>query len=708
MLNPKVLTVLLIISTDLSATIRFVNGNRDYAWLYNRSYYHKKADINIGAVIGMTQISDSIINVCSDQPEPYIWQMTQAFAYAVDYVNADSELLKNAKLGFALEDGCYRYDVAVIGSLKFLPRTCKSPQQFDVIGLIGTSDSDTASLVAALYSIARIPMVGYQLTSDELSDKKLYPYYFRIVPPDKYLVEAMLKFISKNDWSYISIVYSAGHYGEKAFEYIWNRHKDYNLCIATKRESSLDANFTEIAEALLAKKRARVVILFMEKSEPPRLFNAIDRLHKSNFFLWIGSELWSTDYNEAILKYGAQAVNGTISFSIQKRNQYSRFTKYMTDKGYDKDSTPMMKRAWEIINNCSFADRTCTGKENVVKGPGFFNFSMSSHIVDTVLTFAHAADRLLKDHCPEAKGKKARKCIDGRELYQYVKNVSFKGLSKHIKFDDNQDILGKYSITQIISNGNDLVWNDVGIYDIVTSKLAFSPANMSWSHMDKVDRLVPLPNNTIDDGHPESICSAECKGNQRKIEQKVTCCWECWKCNKNEHLSSNHSKCLPCPRFAWPDSESNYTKCKFIPVTFTPMTETLPLLLIVSALFALAITICTIYAYIKLRHIRAIKASSRELCHIQLFGLVIGYINVLELQLVPTDLICKLAYLNFSISFALLYCPLLLKTMRIYRIFSHATKSAKKLRFISGEFQLFMSAALVTIQVSINSLLNIK
>ena len=103
---------------------------------------------------------------------------------------------------------------------------------YDVIGVIGPPTSAETVGVSRLLGSAHIPVIGVSSTSDELSDKSHHPYFLRVVAPDKYQVEAMLTFITEHGWSFISVLYVEGSYGEAAFEHIKNLAAELDVCIA--------------------------------------------------------------------------------------------------------------------------------------------------------------------------------------------------------------------------------------------------------------------------------------------------------------------------------------------------------------------------------------------------------------------------------------------------------------------------------------------
>ena len=57
----------------------------------------------------------------------------------------------------------------------------------DVIGMVGVEFSSFATATCQITGPARIPVVSYYATSDELSDKSTYPYFLRVVPPDRWV-----------------------------------------------------------------------------------------------------------------------------------------------------------------------------------------------------------------------------------------------------------------------------------------------------------------------------------------------------------------------------------------------------------------------------------------------------------------------------------------------------------------------------------------
>ena len=70
----------------------------------------------------------------------------------------------------------------------------------------------------------------------------------------------------------------------------------------------------------------------------------------------------------------------------------------------------------------------------------------------------------------------------------------------------------------------------------------------------------------------------------------------------------------------------------------------------------------------------------------------------------PTDATCYLSMYGFTLSVAVIYAPMLVKTNRIYRIFEAGRSGTKQLRFINSRTMVIFMSALVMGQVQLLAL----
>ena len=63
-----------------------------------------------------------------------------------------------------------------------------SLRSYDVAGVLGPWSSSSAMFVSQTLALQEIATFSVWATSDELSDKKRFPYFMRVVPPDMFQV----------------------------------------------------------------------------------------------------------------------------------------------------------------------------------------------------------------------------------------------------------------------------------------------------------------------------------------------------------------------------------------------------------------------------------------------------------------------------------------------------------------------------------------
>ena len=128
----------------------------------------------------------------------------EAMIFTIEQINNDPSLLPNVTLGFDIRDYCETVSVAVKETYEFVrdadlyymytnrnlsmdneTTSCYSKDDVAPVStIIGPDDSASSVQISNLLSIAKIPIISFAATSDELSSDQ-YPYFLRTVPPDR-------------------------------------------------------------------------------------------------------------------------------------------------------------------------------------------------------------------------------------------------------------------------------------------------------------------------------------------------------------------------------------------------------------------------------------------------------------------------------------------------------------------------------------------
>jgi hypothetical protein len=93
------------------------------------------------------------------------------------------------------------------------------------------------------------------------------------------------------------------------------------------------------------------------------------------------------------------------------------------------------------------------------------------------------------------------------------------------------------------------------------------------------------------------------------------------------------------------------------------------------------------------------QACAVELSLMTLAGLLTGYLSMLLFLGQPSLGVCAFQLLIYNVALAAAYTPLLIKTMRIYRIFAAATRGRPKPGMVSTKATLTVAAAIWMTQV---------
>ncbi|CAG5131947.1 unnamed protein product [Candidula unifasciata] len=701
--------------------------------------------------MSITDYPKDLICTNTIRQDPWILPAMEAIAYAVEIINKNPSLLPNVSLGFVIVDYCRSSNIALSQTLSFLPvassknkftlnntinssisvkqtrplskftttipptflssstPSFKPIPHYDVVGVLGPQASTSTVYMSSLLSVARLPMISYMATGDELSNKYNHPYLLRLVPPDKHQVQGMLTFIADNGWTYISVVHGDTTYGDTAFERIKVLAPKFDICLATSHRVGSNTDFDSVIKNLLSHETARVVILFAETDPILNLLAASHRAGAKGHFIWIGSDSLS----DKIISRGKyiEELYGTFTFMYYSK-PVPAFEKYFKELRPNSTTNPWFKPFWQMLAQCSFSNNTCWSQTSI---DNFQKISIPpsiSLIIDSVFTFAYGIHNLLSDLCPSLAGHDARLCVNGNTLLNYMLNYSFNGFTSKISFDKNGDLIGKYFIRQMLYENESgakentrgkLVETQVGCYEVKDGSISYRGPLISWDHLKFMSPVFNLSESGQRKKRPESVCSHPCNPDQYMIQRELRCCWECGSCRANEKLVKKRTACEKCPQFTWPDPESNLTRCIPIPPSYPCIYDTMSAVEICLAGLCTIFLCCMAALYVRFREHSVIKAASRELSAIQMMAIFWAYITVILLQIMPTNTVCGIIYFLFCLSFTCLYSPLIVKAIRIYRIFLQGSRCNKNMRCISPQSQLLIAGLLITVQMLVSA-----
>ena len=122
--------------------------------------------------------------------------------FAIDQINKDPKLLQNITLGAHIFDTCQSTTIATDRAKEFIKLTLNNgPEKGQLAGVVGPLSSGVSEAVANFLRVFEIPQISYSSTSVTLSNKDIYSYFLRTVPPDNFQAQAMVDLIQKYAWT---------------------------------------------------------------------------------------------------------------------------------------------------------------------------------------------------------------------------------------------------------------------------------------------------------------------------------------------------------------------------------------------------------------------------------------------------------------------------------------------------------------------------
>ncbi|XP_059157584.1 metabotropic glutamate receptor 8-like [Physella acuta] len=576
----------------------------------------------------------------------------EALAYGIKKVNEEFSEQLQFKFGFVMMDVCRHKSMAIRQTLRLLEHSGvdydnitehKSiDRSFRVIGVIGTEDSITTYAVAPLFGAFNVPILSAYSTADILtSDKRKFSTFVRMVPKNSFQIDAMVDFFIQNDWRFVAVIFEYGLYGESSFKFFRQRALQRHICIAKVVAVTATSHFEKVVDYFLTKVGSRVLVTFVTQRCISKLSNAIIKLGADQRLIVVTTENW---YN--LLMTGGP--KGAVIF-VPPFLGITGFQEHYANLGMNHNN-PWFIQALHDIHNCT--DDICAEQLTKLR---LHSFVRIRELVDGVKVLVVSLVKMLSEKCPGLVGRPAVQCFykNYRSYNSYVKKTEFVGSSGTLFFNQQGDRYSDIIIHQML-NTEEKYKAIVGFYSTLNRMtVLLDPIN--WDHyiFNKSEVYI------------EHHCQKPCEPNKYKYPV-IRCCWKCRSCQDNEVVTGNKTSCEVCPDLHWPGyTNGTRDKCLPIPVEIpslsSPMSATLIVLSGSGATFAVWLLVFAL--------VKRINTKDTELLTFRIVEIVCavwGYVTVPLFVEQATAVQCYAWFINFALSFNILYTTITLKAYTKY------------------------------------------
>uniref|UniRef100_A0A3B4HBX9 Extracellular calcium-sensing receptor-like n=1 Tax=Pundamilia nyererei TaxID=303518 RepID=A0A3B4HBX9_9CICH len=643
--------------------------------------FSKEGDLIIGGLFSMSSTRTLIDNNYQALPYTYCTKrndrelkFARTMIFTVEEINKDAILLPGVSLSYRVYNGCGSENLIRAAVEAISGENSKSCSD-QVQALVGHSSSG----------------VSHLSTCACLSDRRLYPTFFRTVPSDRYQISGLAQLMKYFDWRWVGVIYSIGMYSEDGTADFVKEAKKEGICIEYSLPYSQTSKklFSVILDTLL-ESSSNVVLLFMSLSYAKSFLSEIET-YKITGKQWIGTESWimQPDLASADRKH---ILHGAMGFALPQAS--------IPGLG------EFLLAFWEEFFDCSYSPSNtstmCTGAEDLRTVSNDYTdvayFREENNVYKAVYSVAYALHTLLQ--CQNGSNPTTGKlCVNKNEVQpklvlEHIKYVNFTTKNGvRVLFDEYGQSVALYDLVnwQMKEDGSAEI-SIIGQYD------ASFPKEERFRL--KEDVIIVWGGNSSE--VPRSVCREPCPPGTRKAinKNKPVCCFDCFKCPEGTISNQTNSPdCLLCPPEFWPNE--NRDKCLPKPTEYLSYKEIMGALLTAFSCIGVFLALMISVIFLTHKETPVVRANNSELSFLLLFSLKLCFLCSLTFIGRPSEWSCMLRHTAFGITFVLCISCVLGKTLVVLMAFRATLPSSNVMKWFGPVQQRLTVLIFTQIQVMI-------
>ncbi|XP_031206705.1 vomeronasal type-2 receptor 116-like [Mastomys coucha] len=659
------------------------------ARIYNisRCYYripeefHHEGDVVIGAFFPLHTFYTEKKMPHSTVPYLYVdyhiqynfknYQYILALLFAIEEINRNPSLLPNISLGFDFYNirftEKYTLDNAFIWLSGLVPRNflpnynCKK-RNFTA-ALTGTSWI-TSAQIGTLLQLFKFPQITFGPYDPLLSDRGQYSSLYQMAPRDTALSLAIVSLMVHFRWSWVGLILSDDHKGNKILSDFREEMEGKGICIAFVKRipSTWTLYYSKFWENM---DETNVIIIYGDSDSLEGVMRNIGQ----RLLTW---NVWVMNIEHHVIDtadyFMLDAFHGSLVFkhSYKENFQFTKFIQTVNPNKYPEDI--YLPKLWYYFFKCSFADINCHILDNCQNNASLdvlpthiFDVAMneeSTSIYNGVYAVAHSLHEMRLQQLQMQPDENEEEMV----FFPWQLNTFLKDIEVRDKrsLDWIQTIDAEYDILNF--------WNlpkGLGLKVKIGSFSANAPQGQQLSLS---EQMIQWPE--IFSEIPQSMCSESCGPGFRKVtlEGKATCCYKCTPCADNEISNeSDVDQCVKCPESHYANTEKN--NCFQKSVSFLAYEDPLGMALANIALCLSALTLFVIGIFVKHRDTPIVKANNRSLSYILLITLTFCFLCSLNFIGQPNTAACILQQTTFAVAFTMALATVLAKAITVVLAF---------------------------------------
>ena len=642
---------------------------------------------------------------CKRSGKPEDLEMLEAMLFAIDRINNDMNLLPNLTIGYDVRDSCNDEIIGLNEALDFEFDYDRS-NNISFLGIVGPAYTAVTHSIATLLSIEiiQIPLISYASTDAALSNKDLYEYLLRTIPSDNLQTNAMVDLVSYFGWEYVSVIFNDNDFGDSASNAFIDAVMERGICVDAKisipllEESGANETIKEAVQTLM-KSTASVVVAFTDNDTISALFEELRSINSTRKFVWMASDKWASSH--LVRDKFREIAKGMYGFQLHI-DHISEFNDYFSQLNLSTNirnpffHDPRYNYAYyHLYCNAEGSGSGYDCPDDLTAEPGYSQGDNVPHVIDAVYAFAHALQNFLNYNCdsPIRWNRYTQQCdgmknkLNGENLLGYLHNVTFNGIRNHdVSFDKNGDPLGAYEISNLQKN-------ESGQYEYVSVGFwnsAYKEKALIMSNTDGIEKVISRCSDPCSEGMIVSVTNQNCP-----------LCFECIPCVGPTYSINNTAKnCSLCNDNHWGNNPlTGSTHCIPVKIQHLDFSSGWSIVSMCIATIALIILAAIIVIFIINWQTPVVKSSGREQMIMLLVGSGICCVLTYVVVAPPSTTVCVFQRIDVWFWFSLAFGALLVKIIRVARIFYSIKYSTKRPPLTDPIHQVLFTIAIVSFQL---------
>ncbi|XP_020781486.2 taste receptor type 1 member 1 [Boleophthalmus pectinirostris] len=599
-------------------------------------------------------------------PNKHGFHLMQAMRFAVEQIN-NSSLLPGVTLGYQIYDIC-SLPASILATLDLLlpqqeegEAEVNRSESRESVAVIGPDSSSKSFTPAAFLGSNLMPQISYEASNELLSNKNLYPSFFRTIPSDKNQVAAMIQLLVHFNWTWIALLGSDNDYGLQGMHSLAKQAPYYGICIAYQgiiptASDKTAQQMRNMVDGILTTK-VNTIVAFSSKSKLSGFMPFVIEKNVTNK-VWIGTEDWSVATLISSIP-GAHTIGTVIGISVKNADVqgFAEFEKRDVEKSMQYNGG---KNGESLENVCLQSTDLYSMAINDYSLETYDRTS-SFNVYKAVYAVAHALRRLLECDSRNCSNR----TVQPWELLTWLKRVRFSVDNTSVYFDQNGDPPTGYDIVTWIWRGTAWSLRLVGSFSPDPVSLVINEDLIEWHNTGAEDMMTQVP---------LSICSPPCPTGYKKIlSGQHSCCFDCQACPAAHFFNkSDPTECQPCPAAKWAPEKSEHCLDR----TVLLLTWDNPLTIALLFFMACCLFMTVSSAIILLVYITTpvAKSAGGRTCLVMLAALTLAALSSLCHFGPPSQIACLLKHPLFIFSFTVCLAAITVRAFQVVCIFKFASK----------------------------------